>query len=643
MKIHVLLVSICFTLFINSELAGQYLRKQWDKTLGGSGLDQFTCIIQTSDNGYLVGGFSNSMATGEKSENSKGVEDFWIIKTDQYGRKQWDKTFGGPNSEILNKIIPTDDGGYILAGSSISSQSGDKTEVSFGSIDYWVIKIDKNGSKEWDKEYGGDSYDQLSTFVVTDFGYILGGLSYSGPSGNKSSLNKGASDYWIIAIDKNGNKLWDKSYGGAAADILVNIIVTTEGYVLAGTSSSGAGGDKSADSKGNSDYWIIKIDKNGNKISDRTFGGDNYDECFSIVSTTDGGFLVGGRSSSSFSGDKTDIRRSNPGDTWSTDYWIVKMDNNLNKLWDKTFGGTGTDVLYSIQNTPDRGFLLIGNSDSNIEYDKSQPNIGSGDGWIIKIDEYGTKLWDQVVGGSSIDNLVAISTTADLGYIIGGYSYSNASGDKSENSNGGWDYWIIKVGSDLQSPLPIKLLSYTIENHNCMLRSEWRASDALELIKYKIKLYTETKEFSKEFSISDGTNYNQSYSNTIEIPSEFEDQVFYAQLLLFERDGTETASDVRVIKGNCRNKNYSAFVYPNPTKNYHKVNVVLNRGYLSGTYAVHLYDQRGRLCEVLQVKLENSTNFPINFKKKLVPGLYNLLIINVNNSDENLSLQFVNL
>jgi len=149
--------------------------KQWDKDFGGNGGDQLNFSQQTSDGGYILGGYSFSGISGDKTEASRGSNDFWVVKIDANGAKQWDKRFGGTGSDALNSLQQTSDGGYILGGTSSSGISGDKTEASRGGNDFWVVKIDANGTKQWDKRFGGSGSDNLNSVRQTsEGGYILG-------------------------------------------------------------------------------------------------------------------------------------------------------------------------------------------------------------------------------------------------------------------------------------------------------------------------------------------------------------------------------------------------------------------------------------------------------------------------------------
>lgn len=458
--------------------------KIWDKTIGGNDADYLQIVRQTQDGGYILGGFSYSDKSGDKSqgnyidENGYNSTDFWIVKVNANGTKIWDKTFGGNSSEQLTSLQQTSDGGYIVGGYSNSGKNGNKTQASKGDFDYWVVKLDSKGNKLWDKAFGGSGVDRLFALQQTsDDGYILGGYSSSGISSDKSAVSKGELDYWVVKLNANGSKVWDRTLGGKASEEVKSLQQTRDGgYILGGSSTSGISGDKSQANKGSStthDYWIVKLDPDGFKVWDKTLGGKSSDVLQSIVQTSDGGYILGGRSDSDISGDKTQALRD-PGTVYPrSDYWLVKLKPDGTKAWDKTLGGTNWDELQSLQQTNDAGYIVGGYSFSGIGEDKTENNKGYGkDYWVVKLKADGSTAWDKTIGGSDDDELLAIIQTSDGNFILGGYSESNSSGDKSENNQGpvdeyGYstpDYWLVKIdnsGTNLSQyitlePIPAK-------------------------------------------------------------------------------------------------------------------------------------------------------------------------------------------
>ncbi|HYV92675.1 MAG TPA: MopE-related protein, partial [Chitinophagales bacterium] len=339
--------------------------------------------------------------------------------------KQWDVRFGGTLDDRLSKVQQTTDGGYIVGGRSKSGNSGDKTQANRDGTnatwDYWIVKTDAAGVKQWNKRFGGTKNDELVTLQQTlDGGYILGGHGYSGLNGDKSQANYDATeataDYWIVKTDASGIKQWDFRYGGSGDDQFQDLQLTTDGgYILGGYSSSGISGDKSQASQGDADYWIIKINSAGVKQWDARYGGTNADYLYDLEQTADGGYILGGRSYSGIGGDKTQANWDGSNTTF--DYWIVKTDANGVKQWDKRFGGTGDDVLYALKQASGGGYILAGYSESGIGGDKTQATQGGTDYWMVKTDANGTKLWDTRFGGSSDEQLYVLERSSDDGYL----------------------------------------------------------------------------------------------------------------------------------------------------------------------------------------------------------------------------------
>ena len=356
------------------------------------------------------------------------------------------RTVGGSSNDELSSMDITKDGGFIIGGTSSSTTSFEKTDSSRGYTDYWIVKLNRNGTIQFDKTFGSDSYDELNALQQTkDGGYILGGLSWGGKTGDKSDTNRhdgfAFQDYWIVKLDAAGNKQWDKTFGGYQIDELNALQQTKDGgYILGGSSSSVVSGEKTDGCRGVADdYWIIKIDNTGTIQWDKTIGGTGYDNLTAIKQTADGGYIIGGWSESPISYEKTDYCRG------ASDYWIVKLDKFGNIQWDKTIGGTAGDLLRSIDITADGGYILGGYSGSNISGEKTENSRGMGDYWIVKIDASGNIQWQKTIGGTSDERLFSIHQSKDGGYILGGYSNSNISGEKTENSKGNYDYWVVKT------------------------------------------------------------------------------------------------------------------------------------------------------------------------------------------------------
>jgi hypothetical protein len=427
---------------------------QWQNTIGGSDFENCRSVFSTPDGGYIAGGYSTSNISGDKTEDCIGSYDYWIMKLDSVGAIQWQNTIGGSSYDVLVSMQQTTDGGFILGGSSSSNISGDKTENSIGNVDFWIIKIDSLGIIEWQNTVGGDSDDFCMCIQQTfDGGYICCGYSNSNISGDKTenSFNN-SRDWWVVKLSASGTLQWENTIGGTLNDFALCMDQTSDGgYILGGVSESNISGDKTENSMGDDDYWVIKLDSSGAIQWQNTIGGSNADNLNSIQQTSAGGYILGGSSISDVSGDKTENTHGNQG---VPDYWIVKLNSSGSIQWQNTIGGNNYDFLISIQQTFDGGYILGGISFSNISGDKTENCLGSDDYWIIKISPSGSIQWQNTIGGNVQDAISLITQTPDQGYIISGFSNSGISGDKTENTQGLWDYWIIKLLPDTITSIP---------------------------------------------------------------------------------------------------------------------------------------------------------------------------------------------
>jgi len=456
-------ITLTLVLITNLVFSQQPLVKKWDYRFGGTAKEILYSFQSTFDKGFILGGYSISGVTGDISQPAMGG-DFWIIKTDSMGAKQWDKRFGGFNEDGMLFIHQTADSGYVLCGRSLSGVGGDKTEPGWGGWDFWIVKIDAFGTKQWDKNFGGLQNETAAMIRQTvDGGYILGGECLSGMSGDKTQANWDptnlTADYWIVKIDAAGNKQWDKRFGGTDNDVFTSLVIDDDGgYLLGGYSASDSSGDKTQDTWGNYDYdiWIVKIDSSGNKLWDKNFGGTGSDFLYSIGKTNEGGFILGGTSNSGVSGDKTQPLWDTCANCYKIDLWIIKTDWLGNKQWEKAFGGfMQENVIGNITQTSDGGYLIGSTSYSGISGDKTENNLGREQSWILKTDSLANKQWDKTLrtacDSSEHDEIGLAYQLSNGCYVMANYTTAGIGGDKTQPS---WDtvcqpycksdYWIIK-------------------------------------------------------------------------------------------------------------------------------------------------------------------------------------------------------
>ncbi|MGM9507463.1 putative Ig domain-containing protein [Larkinella sp. GY13] len=461
-RIRLFQLMLLLLISLGGALQAQPLKK-FDKTFGGSGNETGRVFLKTADGGYLLGGHSDSDAEpgSTKEAQAFGGADFWLLKFDANHVKQWEKTYGGTDDEELRAIVATTDG-YLLGGHSYSSNDGNKSSTSFGEADYWVVKIDFNGVKQWDKSFGGNRIDNLRSIAVTlDGKFLLGGYSESAVNGNKTAAYKGDYDFWIVKIDASGNREWDQTFGGSLEEELRMIVPTADGnYLLGGVSISFASPvedltGKTENNKGSNDYWVVKIKPDGTKIWDKTIGGNKFEYLYSIEVTPDGGYVLAGYSDSGKSGDKSEDFRGDENDP--LDYWIVKVDNTNKVSWDRTLGGTLNDRCYALLSTSDGGFLVGGWSMSDSGHEKTADSKGGRDIWIVKLQADGTTQWDRTLGGDEDDELFALMEPTAGAFLLTGVSASATNdGDKTAPHRGEDDLWLILLeGSCAPSDIAI--------------------------------------------------------------------------------------------------------------------------------------------------------------------------------------------
>ncbi len=415
--------------------------KLWDKRFAGDTSDYLNAIKRSTTGHLFLAGRSNSKNVAEKSQSSKGGYDYWVVKADSNGNKIWDATLGTTSNEDVFSVVPTIDGGCLVGGHTSGGKNGDKSQNSFGSNDYWVVKLSVNGVKQWDSSYGGTSYDELHYVEPTsDKGFLLIGLSYSGKTGNKKSPNKGDADIWVVKIDSIGRMLWDSTYGGTGYDNCWEGHQTKDGgFLLAGWSKSPVSGNKTIDSIGNTDVWIIKINGNGVVQWDKVFGGTSRDEINTFMELPDGGFLFPTYSNSNKNGNKNSASKG------SFDTWLVRTNALGIKIWERAIGGNSDDLVWGMVQTSDKGFVLGGYSYSSTG-DRSKFNYGGADYWVIKVDSGGRPLWDENIGGKRDDNLQDMVLTTGDQIILAGYSKSAKGQDRTQDTlNSNYDYWIAKI------------------------------------------------------------------------------------------------------------------------------------------------------------------------------------------------------
>ncbi len=422
----------------------------WEKSIGGKHADYLFDAVATADYGYILAGSSLSGKTGKKTDDNQGDLDYWLWKMDEKGDPEWQKSYGGKGTDLLKSIALTNDGGYILAGSSNSARGGDKKEASFGGDDFWIIKLDARGNEQWQRTLGGKGQEQLHSIKqTTDGGYIIGGASGSDAIPAEQSVphrqyaknqhSFGNLDYWIVKLDRKGEIEWQSSFGGRFADIVRSIEQTGDGgYIVGGYSNSPESGNKTEKNYGLGDYWVIKLDKDGKQEWQKVYGGEGDDQLYAIHQTRDGHYLLAGNSYSGTSGNK------NAANGKGSDIWLVKIDPAGEIRWQKTIDIGKADYLTSLVENDDQSLLLGCYARSEVYGTTKKDRENINDYVAVKVDQAGEEIWRKTIGSGGEDVLKKAIPLRDGSYLMAGTSKGKASGDKKAPV-GKNDFWVVKL------------------------------------------------------------------------------------------------------------------------------------------------------------------------------------------------------
>lgn len=366
----------------------------------------------------------------------------------------WNKTYGGNSRDWNSRTIQNTAGQLFIIGDSQTDINGDKNlplcnPDSVDNADIWLVKIDTSGNILWQKNYGAESDERNPVlYPINDAAQhmIMGCQSSSDTACDKTESNRDTipfitADYWICLLDSGGNILWDKTLGGDNFDDYVQISSLPNSEILInGESNSPVSGDKTVPnySLGN-DLWTVKLSSTGNIIWNQVYGGTGAEFLSSVISLPDNSFILAGSTGSDPGGDVSETNRG------ITDYWMIKIDNSGNKVWDHRYGGSSAERCNYAYLTDDGGFILCGYTLSPISGEVSESPKGLQDYWIIKTDSLGSKQWDKRFGGNNGSFATCIKPAPGGGYWLAGYSNSDNIIDVSEPSYGGSDYWLLRL------------------------------------------------------------------------------------------------------------------------------------------------------------------------------------------------------
>jgi len=451
----------------------------WQKTYGpgianGVGWALPRDFVQTPDGGFIIAGAVGGPTNNIRTATPCRVGEFWVIKIDAQGQRQWDRSCGGgyswnpgqsnPGDDALRVFLEAD-GGFLLAGFSASQPDCCKTAPlrppgSSRPWNLWVVRYGAEGGKLWDQSYLPDDADVCygGDFEPTADGAYLACGSTGGA-------------YGVVKFDAEGQQLWTKNLGCSywnGYTMALRIRETADGgFVVAGFSDSPPCAGKQAPFYGGSDphgvlgsdIWVVRADAQQNKLWDKSYGGRSYELATDIHPLSDGGFMVFGASTSAPVTDPSQGTRTSRL-YGGADYWVVRLDSDGNQLWDKSYGGSNHDVCTHAEPMPDGGWLLSGTSRSLPGGNKTSPRFGSSDFWLVRIDDQGNKLWEQSFGGTGQEGIdystwsgalfmrERIKRTTDGGFLLTGYSMSSVSGLKTAPLVSQGDFWVLKLGPE---------------------------------------------------------------------------------------------------------------------------------------------------------------------------------------------------
>jgi hypothetical protein len=360
---------------------------EWQKFFGGRGKEDGWALSTTMDGGYIIVGSTSSYG---------GIgEHAWLVKLDDAGNEQWNRTYGGTKSDYAFSGQQTSDEGYILTGGTTSFGAGDH--------DVLLIKTDTMGEEIWNVTFGGEERDQgYAVQQTSDNGYII--------VGGTGSYSRGPNDYWVIKTDEQGSMEWNTTLGTDGYDWGYDVLQTGDGsFVLTG------GTDVLLLHKHILDIGLYKLNAKGSLVWESRFNKpparQRWDEGYGVQQTSDDGYIIAGIAHT------YGWSESGEGDAW-----LIKTDETGNKLWDRVFGGNSCDCFSSVQQTADGGYILAGWTYS----------FGAGDAdlWLLRTDETGKELWDMTIGGENYEwsMLHTLQQSNDGGYLLLGTTQSYGGG-----------------------------------------------------------------------------------------------------------------------------------------------------------------------------------------------------------------------
>lgn len=397
----------------------------WEKSFGGTQEDYGYTVIIDNDGNIVAGG--SALSVDGDISNPQGELDIWIMKYSMNGDLLWKKNYGGSGNDYIWDIHSTNDGGYIFAGNS-DSIDGDISENN-GASDFWIVKLDTDGNIEWEKTYGGSNFDDLSKITETESGdFVLIGSSFS--NDGIFSNNHGNSDIAIVKIDNSGNFLWSQLIGGSGHDFGIDVLINSMDQIII----SGFGNSQDgyfSDSLPGTDVLLAAFSPNGLIIWHMIIGGSGSDQTYSMIELSNGRYLVGINSNSTDGDFDNNFGHS--------DVWLFELEPGL--IHQKYhFGGSLSETPMAMHQLVN-GDIIVACRSSSIDGDVSN-NHGSSDFWIFRMSSDGNIIWENSYGGSEADDVWDMAVSDSTIALVG----NTRSGDGDISDHKGLDdMWIVKL------------------------------------------------------------------------------------------------------------------------------------------------------------------------------------------------------
>lgn len=411
------------SIFSYTSLLAQQQEIIWEKSVGGANAEYLYNAIKTPDYGFLILGSSASNSSGDIQKENQGNLDYFLWKMDENGKQEWENTFGGDGNDLLYAGKPTSDGGYILAGSSNSSKSGDKLSNNLGAEDIWVLKIDSFGQLQWQQTFGGNGNDiPVDVIRTNDGGYLIASNSNSSITESANIESFGSNDIYLVKLTDKGEIAWEKRFGGDYDDVVKSLIEIEDGFIVIGNSNSQLSGNKTIDHNGNH-LWINHLDNKGNSINQYNLDIEYDNRLISFQNVEDQYLftiqeLIDQNKKTSLIYTDKNFNRLNKIE--------IELDNNLS--------------LNEIQ-LHNSNYLAVANELSTLKKTTERDNIESY--YITKLfDKYGKEIFSKKIGSKGFNYLNNVITTRDGSVILFGNSTQQGKGNKGQS-----DFYIVKLAN----------------------------------------------------------------------------------------------------------------------------------------------------------------------------------------------------